>query len=378
MPAPTYRWVVSNREQRSRRALLRSAGGVGVAVLAGCTGGADGASGDGGSGGSGTDGGSGDGGGTPSERGGTTTRAALSGTMTVFHAGSLAPPFTATEEALEEDTVVQVNREAKGSVASTKKITDQGRSADVLGVSDYRLIRDVVLPEFGSWYAIFATNAMTIAYTDGSTGADEIGPDNWWEVLTRDDVKFAHSDPAVDPNGYRTEMTMQLGAVEFEGETLYDGTTADALIEQSIVPSGTETDLIGQLQSGALDYAWNYQSAGASYDVRTIDLQPSVDLSQATAKYADHYANAEVEAGGNTYTGAPIAYGIAVPSVAEHPEAGAAWVEYMITEPGRGIMSDNGFEPVAPAVVPASAESEVPGNVVAHAEAKSSLGPLSL
>ena len=298
--------------------------------------------------------------------------------MTVFHAGSLAPPFTAAEEELEVEADVQINREAKGSVGSTKKITEQGRSADVLGVSDYRLIRDMVLPDFGAWYAIFATNAMTITYTDGSTGADEIGPDNWWEVLARDDVKFAHSDPAVDPNGYRTEMTMQLGAVAFEGETLYDQSTVDALIEQSIIPSGTETDLIGQLQSGALDYAWNYQSAGASYDVQTIDLQASVDLSQATAKYAEHYAEAEVEAGGNTYTGAPIAYGIAVPSVAENPEAGAAWVEHMITESGRGIMSDNGFEPVTPAVVPASAEGEVTANVMAHAEAKSSLGPLSL
>lgn len=365
--------------QRSRRALIRSAGALGVAALAGCTGGdggiGDGSDGDGGGNDVGTPG---DGTGTGTGDGSDSMGAGLSGTMTVFHAGSLAPPFTAAEEELESEYDVQVNREAKGSVGSTKKITQQGRVSDVLGVSDYRLIRDMVLPDFGSWYAIFATNAMTIAYTDGSNGADEIGPDNWWEILTREDVKFAHSDPAVDPNGYRTEMSMQLGAVEFDGETLYDQATADAMIEQSIVPSGTETDLIGQLQSGALDYAWNYQSAGASYDVRTIDLQPHVDLSQATSEYAEHYAKAEVEAGGNTYTGAPIAYGITVPGVAENADAGEAFVEYVITEPGRGILTDDGFEPVAPAVVPASAEAEVPASVVAHAEAKSSLGPLSL
>lgn len=338
--------------RRSRRSVLRATGAIGLAGLSGCVGG---------DGGGGSDDGDG-----------------LAGTLTVFHAGSLAPPFSAAESAIEADRDVQVNREAKGSVGSTKKITEQRRSADVLGVSDYRLIRDLLLPDFGSWYAIFATNAMTIVYTPDSTGADEIGPGNWWEVLTREDVRFAHSDPAVDPNGYRTEMSMQLGAVEFDGETLYDRATADALVEQSIVPSGTETDLIGQLQSGALDYAWNYQSAGASYDVETVDLQPHVDLSRATPAYAAHYANTEVEAGGNTYTGAPIAYGITVPGVAENPDAGAAWVEYMATEPGRGILGENGFEPVSPAVVPATAEAAVPDRVMATAEARESLGPLSL
>ncbi|MFC6726022.1 extracellular solute-binding protein, partial [Halobium palmae] len=307
-----------------------------------------------------------------------TTGSDASGELTVFHAGSLAPPFEAAETQFEEELDAQVNREAKGSVGSTKKITEEGRKADVLGVSDFRLLRDMLLPDYGNWYSVFATNAMTITYTDQSTGADEVGPDNWWEVLARDDVTFAHSDPAVDPNGYRSVMTMQLGAIEFEGETLFDESTSQTLIDKAQIPSGTETELLAQLQTGKLDYAWQYQSAGATRDVQTIDLQPAVDLSKATQKYADHYAKAEVEAGGTTYTGAPIAYGLTVPSVAPNPELGAKWVEYMVTEPGKEILTDSGFEPVSPAVVPESTEGEVPERVMSHAEARSSLGPLEL
>ncbi|WP_267640918.1 extracellular solute-binding protein [Haloarchaeobius amylolyticus] len=335
-----------SKQRSSRRSFLAGAAATGTAALAGCLS-------------SFTGGGGGN-------------------TATIFHAGSLAAPFGDAEEPFEEQQDADVVREAKGSVGSTRKITEQGKSAEVLGVSDFRLIRDMVLPDYGEWYSIFATNSMAIAYTDESTGADEFSTETWWEVLTRDDVTFAHSDPAVDPNGYRSRMAMKLGAIEFEGERLYDGSTRDALIEQSNIPSGTETELIAQLESGELDYAWQYTSAGASHDVNVIELQPAVNLAVADQKHARHYAKATVEAGGNTYTGAPIAYGLTVPGVAENPDLGAQWVEFMASEEGKGILEDNGFSPVSPLVVPESGKGNVPENVMGKAEARSSLGPLEL
>ncbi|HKJ89460.1 MAG TPA: substrate-binding domain-containing protein, partial [Gammaproteobacteria bacterium] len=128
------------------------------------------------------------------------------GSITIFHAGSLAPPFSAAESVFEKKTGIQVNREAKGSVASTKKITSIGRRADVLGVSDFRLLRDILLPDYGSWYTVFVTNAMAIQYRPDSPGADRINKDNWWEVLSQPGVRIGHSDPAVDPGGYRAVM----------------------------------------------------------------------------------------------------------------------------------------------------------------------------
>ncbi|MFB6256195.1 MAG: molybdenum ABC transporter substrate-binding protein, partial [Haloplanus sp.] len=110
---------------------IGAAGAAGMTGLAGCSGG----------GGDGT---------TPTGSGG---GGGVSGSMTIFHAGSLAPPFSAAEPKFEEEYGVDVNREPKGSVASTQKITQQGRKASVLGVSDFRLIRDRVLPDYGNWYA---------------------------------------------------------------------------------------------------------------------------------------------------------------------------------------------------------------------------------
>lgn len=300
------------------------------------------------------------------------------GNMTIFHAGSLAPPFSAAEPTFEEETNVDVTREPKGSIASTKKLTEQGRTADVLGTSDFRLIRDLVVPEFGEWYAVFTTNAMSIQYREDSPGADEISAENWWEVLSRDGVSIGHSDPAVDPGGYRAVMAQQLGAIEFEGERLYDDATYRKLRENSEVPTGTETNLEGQLESGELDYVFYYQSISASSDLPWVDLQPEVDLSKATNAYAEHYAKATVETDSGTYTGAPIAYGMTVPSVAESPDLGARWVEYFATEGGRAVLEEKGFQPVSPIVVPKAGESAVPERVLEHAEARETLGPLEL
>ncbi len=354
-------------EHRTRRAFLASSATAAAFGLAGCTGD------DGGDGG-----GSGDGGSDGSGDSGPPTSTPMADSMTIFHAGSLAPPFSAAEPQFEEEFDVDVTREAKGSVASTQKITQQGRSADVLGTSDFRLIRNRVLPDFGDWYAIFTTNSMSIQYREDSPGADDITADNWWDVLSRDGITVGHSDPAVDPGGYRAVMTLQLGAEGFQGERLYDEGTLDALMSNTTVPTGTETNLEGQLESGELDYVLYYQSISATSGLPYIDLQPEVDLSQATSEYAQHYAKAEVETDSGSFTGAPIAYGLTVPSVAEAPGRGAQWVEYFATEPGRTILEEQGLVPVDPIVVPASSEDAVPDNVMNVASAQSSLGPLEL
>ena len=303
----------------------------------------------------------------------------LSGrSIEIFHAGSLGPPFGMAEKAFEKATGARVNREAKGSVASTRKITALGRKADVLAVSDYRLLRDRLLPQYGHWYAIFATNAMTIQYRPDSKGADEITADNWWEILSRDGVRIGHSDPAVDPGGYRSVMTMQLGRIPFHGKALYDDATYKKLQDNSIVPTGTEINLEGQLKAGKLDYVFYYQSISSTGDLPWLQLQPQVDLSKATPEYAEHYGKARVKTRSGTYVGAPIAYGIAVPSNAPDPDGGNAWVAYMLGEHGRHFLEKSGFVPVHPAVVPKADAGAVPASVRSLVSPRANLGPLAL
>jgi molybdate/tungstate transport system substrate-binding protein len=337
------------RHRCSRRRFLGAAGATATAGLAGCTGL-----------------------GVVGETGIATDR------LTAFHAGSLAPPFSALEPDFEAVTGVDVAREVKGSVGSTQKVTQQGRPADVLGVADYRLLRDRVLPAFGDWYAVFATNEMAVQYRPDAPGADDISTDNWWEVLARDDVTVGHSDPAVDPGGYRAVMVQQLGAIELDGRRLYDDATYRRLRANSTAPTGTETNLRTHLRGGSIDYAIYYRSIAETTDLPWVPLQPHVNLAEATDEYAAHYANATVETDAGTFTGAPIAYGITVPSVAESPDAGARWVERVATAPGRDALTAAGLEPTDPVVVPASHAAEVPERVREAASVRDALGSHSL
>ena len=356
-------------KDRTRRQVLTALGGAGLAGVAGCS----------------STGGQNSQAETTSHGSPTTAdepataEANLADEMTIFHAGSLSPPFGAAEPDFEDEYDVAVNREAKGSVASTQKITELGRVADVLGVSDFRLIRDRIVPEYGDWYTIFTTNAMSIQYREDSPGAEEITADNWWEVLSRDGVTIGHSDPAVDPGGYRAVMMLKLGKTPFHGERLYGEDTYQKMMDNTTVSTGTETNLYGQLEAGGkLDYAIYYQSISSQNDLPWITLQPEVDLSMATTEYADHYAKATVETASGDFTGAPIAYGMTVPNVAEAPERGAQWVEFFGSDTGRALLKNQGLQPVEPIVIPEDGTNAVPNRVRAVAEPKQTLGPMNL
>ncbi|MFP4545237.1 MAG: substrate-binding domain-containing protein, partial [Methanomassiliicoccales archaeon] len=73
------------------------------------------------------------------------------------------------EKRFEEDHPgVDVRREAAGSVATVRKVTDQGKEPDVVGLADYSLIPDMMYEEYADWTVQFAKNRMTLAYTDQS------------------------------------------------------------------------------------------------------------------------------------------------------------------------------------------------------------------
>ena len=78
----------------------------------------------------------------------------------------------------ESDVTDWAQRLERGERASTPKVWTCPDCDSVLGVSDFRLIRDRIVPDYGDWYSIFTTNSMSIQYREDSPGADEITTDN--------------------------------------------------------------------------------------------------------------------------------------------------------------------------------------------------------
>ena len=272
---------------------------------------------------------------------------APAGQLIVFNAGSLARPFNDLLKAFQAKFPgVIPAQENSGSLEAARKLTDLGKIPDVLGVADYWVIPKLLIPAHATWYATFARNAMVLIHTDQSLGAREINGRNWWQVLLRPNVRAGHSDPALDPNGYRTLMVFQLA------EKFYHQPGLAARLDRAHPPKyirPKEADLTALVQAGELDYGWSYASIAKTVGLRYVKLPPEVDLSDPNR--ADWYRQAKVRLpGANRVTGdsvefqgEPIVYGLTIPSAAPHPRTAEAFVQFIFSPEGQAILKANGF-----------------------------------
>ena len=144
--------------------------------------------------------------------------------MRIFCAGSLRIPLEEVAKVVQERYGINVAIEPSGSVEALRKVTDLGKSCDLLALADYRLIPKFMVPEHADWYVAFATNRIVLAYTDNSRYANEIesNPDKWYEILMRSDVRFGFSDPNKDPCGYRAVGVIALASIYYNNNKILD------------------------------------------------------------------------------------------------------------------------------------------------------------
>lgn len=288
----------------------------------------------------------------------------LEGKLTIYHAGSLAVPFE--DSANEFNKIypsIKVERGAWGSRSAIRRITELGKIADILASADYALIPDMMFPKFADWYIIFASNRMVICYTDRSKFKDKINKDTWYEILARDGVRYGHSDPNQDPCGYRTLMVWQLAESYYEKPGLYKSFNTHGIHKKVTRPK--EVDLIALLQSGELDYAFQYLSVTKQHGLRYVELPREIDLS--SIEFADFYATAKVEVTGEkpgtttTITGAPIAYGLTIPKNAARPDLAVVFLKFLLDKDGQAVIGRNWQIPAVPAI--ANDKSKIPAEL---------------
>jgi len=281
------------------------------------------------------------------------TADADTGPLVIFHAGSLTVPLDRLTEAFRaEHPGVTFAAESSGSRTAARKVSELGREADIVMSADYTVIDELLIPQSADWNIAFARNTMVIAYADSSLYADEISPDNWHQIITRPGVIYGHSDPDADPCGYRALMVWQLAELHYNVPGLY-GRLKEGCPPENIRPKAVE--LIALLQSGDMDYAFEYRSVAVQHNLRFVELPDEINLSRA--EYADFYAQAEVTVSGKgpgttiTKTGKPIIYGLTIPKDAPHPGLAAEFVGFVLGPIGQEILADLGQPPIVPAVV---------------------------
>ena len=198
------------------------------------------------------------------------------GKLVMFHAGSLSVPFEAMEKAFEAKyPKVDLQREAAGSQACARKITDLKKPCDIMASADYKVIDKLIIPGSADWNIRFATNQLVLCYTDKSKFAKEVNAKNWYEILQKKGVVWGHSDPNLDPCGYRSLMVLQLAERYYKMPGLYDKMIANRP-KENVRPKSVE--LVSLLQTGNMDYAWEYLSVAVQHGLKYVLLPDEINL----------------------------------------------------------------------------------------------------
>jgi molybdate/tungstate transport system substrate-binding protein len=308
--------------------------------------------------------------------------------LRIIIAGSLIVPFQALEKEFEVVYPnVDVELEGHGSIQVVRTITELGREADLAAVADCQLIPLLMyqtqMPDgqgyYADWYISFATNKLGIAFTDSSLYASAITTDNWYEIISRPDVRIGLANPCIDALGYRALIVIQLAEDYYNDDTIFEKLIADNFaagfdvtltngvtvikVPEFIKPTQNRIflrsysiQLLALLESGEVDYAFEYESVAKQRGLRFLELPPAIDLS--SWNYTSQYKQVRVELEFQRFVevvpefeGALIIYGITIPGNAPHQQEAIKFLEYLVGPEGQRIFNENYHPPLIPVEV---------------------------
>ncbi len=296
------------------------------------------------------------------------------GKLIIFHAGSLTVPFAKMEKIFEAKyPKVDVLREGGGSTKMARMISELHKPADIMGSADFKVIDKTLIPEYAEWNVRFATNQLVLCFTDKSRFASEVNADNWYKILGRKGVIWGHSDPNLDPCGYRSLMVLQLAEKYYKVTGLYDQLIANRP-KKNVRPKSVE--LVSLLKTGNMDYAWEYLSVAVQHELKFVKLPDEINL--GNYKHDAYYKQAKVKVTGKkpgtwmTRTGKSCTYGITLLKDAKNPEAAVAFLEYLMSaDGGLKVLKEMGQPPFIPCRVPTDkAKSQLPSSLQNLVEVK--------
>ncbi len=307
----------------------------------------------------------------------------------VYAAGSLIIPFDAIAKAFEaEHPDIQVEAEYHGSIQVIRQVTDIHIPVDVVATADQALIPMLMYAQndpdtgkpFATWSMKFATNKLALAYNSNSKYAAEITSDNWYKIISRTDVKLGFADPRFDAVGYRTLMALKLAEKEYSQQgllyqilnkqftfpILQDSDTGVSVIrvpeilettpDAHIVLRGASIQAIALLESGDIDYAFEYESVIKQHDLKMIELPDEINL--GNPNFRKNYQEVEVKMDFQRFAtvvpdfvGDVISYGITIPANAPDPTEAAEFINFVLGPEGKEIMKSY-FHPLLDPIVP--------------------------
>ena len=267
----------------------------------------------------------------------------------IFHAGSLSFPFKRMADEYEKrNPGIRILLESAGSLVCARKITELKKPCDIIASADYIVIDELIVPEYALWSIKFATNEIVIAFQDKSKYASEIDSSNWMDILLRDDVTYARSDPDSDPCGYRTVLTFKLAEKYYK----IDGLEAKLTSKNRDYIRPKEVDLVALVEANAVDYMFQYKSVAIQHNMKNIELPDYINLGNPAL--SDYYHSVSLDVTGNSpdskirVFGDYINYSLSVLTDAVSKSESVDFVSFILSSEGQEIIKKCGQDPIVP------------------------------
>ncbi len=260
----------------------------------------------------------------------------------VFHAGSLSHLVEEIARRFEEShPTVRIDSESSGSLDAIRKVTDLGRTCDLLLTADHRLLDRYIVPARALRYHQLVANEIVLAGARNAAWIESEWRDDWHSNLLAH--TFGISDPARDPAGYFAHLVWKLAEIHYNRPGLYRALSSH-LDPRWMRPKSSE--LVALLQVGVLDFAFLYLSTALQNNLPYLRFPPQISLGDAA--YGEYYARVFIDIPSPDdqqrqieIQGAPIRAGVALLRPAK--PAAASFLEFLISSEAQGLFRGLGY-----------------------------------
>lgn len=292
------------------------------------------------------------------------------GTVNVAYAGSLVNLMEhQLGPAFQKATGYTYQGKGAGSTALANQIRGKLITPDVFisaSTSAYAPLEGAAHGNLVSWYMSFAATQLVIGYSPASKFASRLqaaakGATPWYTVLETPGLRLGRTDPALDPKGVNTLLTMRLAEIYYHQPDLSQRILGAPNNPAQIFP---EEELVARLTSGQLDAGFFYLNEVKDAGLPYIALPAQINLGDPAqqAIYAQaHYT----DAGGKAQTGKPILYSITIPATAKNLAGAVAFVRFLLGSSGRALLIADGIQPIS--IIFSGDASKVPSTLSRYA-----------
>lgn len=280
----------------------------------------------------------------------------------VLVASSLERPLRAPLDSFARAEGMRLEWESGASLELARRVTDLGRTPELLLLADAELIPRLLVPAHAAWHARFAAARLVLAWRAGTPPVDST---NWAHRLAAPGVEVARADPGRAPVGYRTLLAWRLAALHGGDSALVPRLLAHAPA-RAMRP--TEAEVVALVQGGEADYGWLYETTARNAGLAYARLSSRIDFSAPAESSSYRAATLTVRApGGDSLLvrGAPASYGLTVIAGADSA-LGARLAAWILSPAGRRALRAAGLEPLEPPLVYLDAPAAVREAAVAR------------